>query len=170
MQKAPSRAAGALFAVLLGLACLPSGAASFDLVDTQGVHHNLAQSKGHWVVVNFWATWCVPCIQEIPEIAAFHKQHPEVQVIGIATDVEDVAKVKAFASRVGHDYPLVISDDRVEKQLGSPNALPTTRIYNPAGKLVYDKPGRVDRKFLEEKTGSASSAQRAFNAPSTREG
>ena len=170
MQPASPRAAAALLAALLGLAGLPSAAASFDLVDTQGVHHSLAQARGHWVVVNFWATWCVPCIQEIPEIAAFHKQHPEVQVIGVATDVEDVAKVKAFAKRVGHDYPLVISDDGVEKQLGSPRALPTTRIYDPGGKMVYDKPGRVDRRFLEEKTGSASSAQRAFNAASTRDG
>ena len=170
MQKASPRAAAALFSVLLGFAPFAQATGTFDLVDTQGVHHSLAQSKGRWVVVNFWATWCVPCIQEIPEIAAFHKQHPEVQVIGVATDVEDVAKVKAFANRVGHDYPLVISDDGVEKQLGSPRALPTTRIYDPTGRLVYDKPGRVDRKFLEEKTGSASSAQRAFNAESTREG
>ena len=169
MQAVPTRGAVARVLAAAGL-LMALSAQAFDVVDTQGAHHRLAEAKGHWVVLNFWATWCVPCIQEIPEIAAFHRQHPEVQVLGVAIDAEDVAKVKAFASRVGHDYPLVISDDSVERQLGSPRALPTTRIYDPSGKLVYDKPGRVDRKFLEEKTGSASSAHRAFNAASTRAG
>jgi thiol-disulfide isomerase/thioredoxin len=130
----------------------PVAAAEFDLTDTQGKHHRLADYKGKWVVLNFWATWCVPCIQEIPEIAGFSKEHPGIVVIGVAIDAEDVGKTKNFANKVGHTYPLVIGDDSVEKQLGSPKALPTTRIFDPAGKMVYDKPGRVDRKFLESTT------------------
>ena len=50
---------------------------------------------------------------------------------------------------MGHDYPLVLSSDAVDKQLGEPKALPTTRIYDPAGKIVYDRPGRVDARGLE---------------------
>jgi thiol-disulfide isomerase/thioredoxin len=134
----------------------PAGAATpaFDLVDTQGAHHRLADYRGRWVVLNFWATWCVPCIEEIPEIAQYHRAHGDVVVIGVAIDVEDAAKVKRFAAKVGHDYPLVLSDDRVEKQLGAVRALPTTRIYDASGKLVYDRPGRVDRKSLEEKVAA----------------
>lgn len=133
-----------------------AGAATpaFDLVDTQGAHHRLADYRGRWVVLNFWATWCVPCIEEIPEIAQYHRAHGDVVVIGVAIDVEDAAKVKRFAAKVGHDYPLVLSDDRVEKQLGAVRALPTTRIYDASGKLVYDRPGRVDRKSLEEKVAA----------------
>ena len=157
-----------LVALVMCLAAPP--ALAFDLVDTQGARHRLEDSKGHWVVVNFWATWCVPCIREIPEIAQFHRRHAEVVVLGIAIDAEDKDAVKRFARKVGHDYPLVLSNAAVEKQLGTPAALPTTRIYDPSGKLVYDKPGRVDFKFLEEKTGSASRAQRAFHAFSTRFG
>jgi thiol-disulfide isomerase/thioredoxin len=146
--------AGAI-AMLLAF-CAPAAAAAFDLTDTQGQRHRLADYKGKWVVLNFWATWCVPCIQEIPEIAAFREQHGDVAVIGVAIDAEDVAKTKQFAAKVGHGYPLVIADDGVEKQLGAVKALPTTRIYDPAGKLVYDKTGRIDRKFLEAATQRAT--------------
>jgi len=134
------------------LAAFP--AAAFDVTDTQGRRHRLADYQGRYVVVNFWATWCVPCIQEIPEIAAFQKDHPGVVVIGVAVDAEDVGKVKQFARKVGHDYALVLADERVEKQLGEPRALPSTRIYDPAGKIVYDRVGRVSRKFLEEVTAA----------------
>jgi len=129
-------------------------ASAFDLTDTLGTRHRLADYKGRWVVLNFWATWCVPCIQEIPEIAAFQKANPRVVVIGVAMDAASEEKVKRFAQKVGHDYALVLSDDAVEKQLGDPRALPTTRIYDPSGKVVYDKPGRVTKKSLEEATTS----------------
>ena len=147
----PWKRLGGLLGALAALAASP-GAQAFDLTDTSGKPQKLADFKGRWVVLNFWATWCVPCIQEIPDIAAFRKDHRDVVVIGVAIDAEDAAKVRAFAAKVGHDYPLVLSNDAVEKQLGAPRALPTTRIYDPNGKVTYDKPSRVDRKLLESLT------------------
>ena len=134
-------------------------AASFDLTDTGGKRHRLSDYPGRPVVLNYWATWCVPCIQEIPEIAEFQRAHPDVVVIGIALDAEDVSKIKAFAQKVGHAYPLVLSNDKVEKQLAPVKGLPTTRIFDGSGKLVYDKLGRVTKKSLEETTGTSAPAR-----------
>src|SRR3954465_7806563 len=132
-----SRAAVTAFTVF---ACM--GAGAFDLVDAQGRPQRLADYKGHYVVVNFWATWCVPCIQEIPEIAEFAHAHREVAGLGIALDAEDnLAKVKQMVAKTGHDYPVIYSNANVEKQLGEQRALPTTRVYDPQGRVAYDRPG-----------------------------
>ena len=147
-------------AVVTGFMVFAStSAAAFDLADTAGKRHRLADYQGRWVVLNFWATWCVPCIQEIPEIADFQRAHPRVVVIGVAMDAEDVPRVKRFAAKTGHDYPLVLADPGVEKQLGEPRALPTTRISDPSGKVVYDRVGRVSRKALEALTKSPAPAR-----------
>ena len=129
---------------------LPAGA--FDVSDTDGKRHRSADYRGRWVVVNFWATWCAPCIKEIPEISAFAKAHgaKDVIVIGIALDVEDPAKVLEFARKTGHDYALVLGDEKVEKQFGRVKGLPTTVVFDPQGKRVYDRLGVVDRKVLED--------------------
>jgi thiol-disulfide isomerase/thioredoxin len=143
---------------LAALLAVPE-ARAFDVADTQGKHHTLADNRGRWVVVNYWATWCVPCIQEIPEIADFARAHPRVTVIGVAMDAENPAKVKQFAIKTGHTFPLVLADDGVQAQLGEPRALPTTRIYDPAGKVVYERAGRVTRKSLEELTRAVPEAK-----------
>lgn len=160
-------------AAILCLLAVPA-ASAFDLTDTQGKPHRLADYQGRWVVINFWATWCVPCIQEIPEIAEFQREQGKVVVIGVAMDEGEPAKVKRFAARVGHSYPLVLADAKVTKQLGEPRALPTTRVIDPAGKVVYDRVGRVTKKSLEELTRSrpstkapAPSAQRSRSAAIT---
>jgi thiol-disulfide isomerase/thioredoxin len=143
----------------LGLAALAvslaaGGAQAFEVTDTQGKRHRLSDYKGKWVVVNFWATWCTPCIREIPEIAEYQKAHApdRAVVIGIAMDVENVEKTKQFAQKVGHAYPLVLEDDATEKQFGKVKGLPTTIIFDPAGKRAFDRAGTVTRKSLEDAT------------------
>ncbi len=129
-------------------------AIAFEVVDTAGTKHRLADYKGRWVVVNFWATWCAPCVKEIPEIAEFRRAHERsAVVIGIAVDNEEVDRTKQFAKKVGHEYPLVLGDDpKIEKQFGKVKGLPTTIVFDPAGKKIYDRLGTVTKKSLEDLT------------------
>lgn len=147
-------------ALRLALAAVLAGAVltaqAFEVTDTDGKRHRLADYRGKWVVVNFWATWCTPCIKELPEIAEFRRANAQgAVVLGIALDVDDVAKTKQFARKFGHDYPLVLEDEATEKQFGRAKGLPTTFIYGPDGKRAWERTGTVTRKSLEEAIAAA---------------
>ena len=131
-------------------------AQSFQLKDTAGQQQRLADFKGKWVVVNFWATWCAPCVKEIPDLAAFAiSQGDKVRLLGIALDWDetgkaetDERKVKAFAKKIGHSYPLILGTEMSEKAFGKMQGLPTTIMYDPDGKIVYQKTGVVTSELL----------------------
>ena len=133
-----------------------TSAAAFDLKDTGGTAQRLSELKGKWVVVNFWATWCAPCVKEIPDIAAFATaQGNKVRVLGVALDWDetgkrdaDERKVKAFAKKVGLTYPLVLGTAASEKAFGKLKGLPTTIVYDPNGKIVFRKTGTVSEAQL----------------------
>ncbi|MBZ0250033.1 MAG: TlpA family protein disulfide reductase [Burkholderiales bacterium] len=143
--------------VIAAALAVASPALAFDVTDTDGKRHRLADYRGKWVVVNFWATWCTPCIKEIPEIADFKRANAQrAVVLGIALDVDDADKTKRFAAKFGHDYPLVLEDDATEKQFGRAKGLPTTFIYGPDGKRAWERTGTVTRQSLEQAISGAA--------------
>ena len=103
-------------------------AADFSLEDMQGKTHRLADYRGKWVLVNFWATWCPPCLSEIPELSSLHSAHKDsdLVVIGIAMDSGSSRKVANFAEAHGISYPIVLGNRKIAAQIGELEVLPTS--------------------------------------------
>lgn len=139
-----------LIAIILaaGLWALPVHA--FSLVDSNGKTHTLAQYKGKWVLVNFWATWCPPCLEEIPDLNALHEnKQNNLVVLGIAMDYKDPKTVLQFADQMMVSYPVILGDSKTAAQIGSLTGLPTTYLYNPQGKMVAYNVGALTRQAVE---------------------
>ena len=135
------------------LACTwPGYAADFSLKDLQGTTHRLTDYRGKWVLINFWATWCTPCLSEIPELTSLHDAHKDkdLWVIGIALDSGSSKKVADFAQAHGISYPVVMGDRKITAQIGEINVLPTSYLYNPKGELVSYQAGEVTRASVEK--------------------
>lgn len=139
--------------LLLLLLTLPlSGrAAGFLLEDTQGNTHRLEDYRGKWVLVNFWATWCTPCLSEIPELTSLHDAHKnkDLFVIGIAIESGPSNIVADFALAHGISYPVVMGDRKITAQIGEMEVLPTSYLYNPKGGQVSYQAGEMTRESVE---------------------
>lgn len=140
-----------IMAFILCVTCVAQAADGFVLEDMSGKEHLLSQYKGKWVVVNYWATWCPPCLEEIPDLVALYdsRKNKDVMVLGVVFDYEKVAEVEAFVDDMLMSYPIVLGNKKVAKQIGSAAALPTTFIYNPSGKLVKTKRGLITKQYIE---------------------
>jgi thiol-disulfide isomerase/thioredoxin len=135
---------------LLYLACLPAYANGFSLTDLDGKSHKLEGYKGKWVLVNFWATWCPPCLEEIPDLIALHESKRNIAVIGIALDSNGKKEIREFADDNLMSYPLALGDEKLVSQFGKADVLPSTFIYNPQGKLVKVHRGLITKAFVEK--------------------
>jgi thiol-disulfide isomerase/thioredoxin len=129
----------------------PAVAANFTLKDMSGNKHQLSSYKGKWVLVNYWATWCPPCLEEVPDLVNLydHRKQKDLMVIGVVFDYKDVKEVNEYVDDMLMSYPIVLGDDSVTAQIGSAEVMPTTFIYNPQGVLVKIKRGLITREYIE---------------------
>lgn len=140
-----------LIAILFGMHAVAYAANNFALTDMAGKKHTLSQYKGKWVVVNYWATWCPPCLEEVPDLVALYdsRKNKDVMMFGVAFDYQSAKEVADYVDDMLMSYPIVLGDDQVAKQIGRSEVLPTTFIYNPRGELVKTKRGLVTKQYLE---------------------
>lgn len=140
-----------VFILLLSLvAGCANAAEGFAFKDMQGQKQRLSDYRGKWVLVNFWATWCPPCLEEIPDLIALHEAHKDTDlvVIGVALD-STRESVTEFVAKKRVTYPVVFGNYTLAQQVGEVQALPTSYLYDPAGKLVSYQEGVVSRESVE---------------------
>ena len=139
---------------LLLLTCFAGNALAVDmpLTDLNGNQVNLTSFRGKWVVVNYWATWCPPCITEMPELQAFHDDHHESSavVIGINTEYIGRQRLSSFLEDYFITYPVFVSEPTQESELGLIPGLPTTFLVTPDGEVVARQVGPVTREMIEQ--------------------
>ena len=115
-----------------------------------GKTFDLAAQRGKWVIVNYWATWCVPCIKEMPDISRFVTAHKNVAAIGLAYEDSEPADIKAFLAKHPVAYPIAqVTLDQPPKDFDEPRGLPTTYLISPDGKVAKHIVGPVTEASLE---------------------
>ena len=147
-----------LLAVLLLLAAVAPAAGAdahhvdFSLPDVTGQVHRLSDHRGKWVVVNFWATWCGPCMVEIPELMRFHERHKDHDAIVIGVNFEEIETpaLEAFIAEMGIDYLVVRAGDTPILPFEPLKGLPSTFFVDPHGELVASHVGPVTGAAIED--------------------
>jgi len=126
-------------------------AVDMDLTKIDGSKDKLSNYKGKWIIVNYWATWCPPCVEEMPELQAFHDDHKDTNAVVIGINSEEVAdeKLLKFLDDYFITYPSYVSKPAYKTPLGTLPGLPTTYVISPTGNLEAKQVGGVTKEMLE---------------------
>lgn len=137
-------------------AALPRWSA-FAFNDAAGQPYELKQLEGRTVVINFWATWCPPCVEEMPDLERLYPalRANKIEMIGIGID--SPSNVREFLQKRSFSYPLLVAGAQgadLARLLGNPaGSLPYTVVLDPDGSVRWSKLGRVTPEELTRATG-----------------
>ncbi len=133
----------------------------FTLKTQDGRKVSLADYKGKAVLVNFWATWCVPCKLEMPWFVDLEKQYASqgFEILGVNEDDEkDHGQIDKFAKKIGVNYPILLGNDAISKAYGGIEVLPTSFYVGRDGKVVEEAAGLISRDEIEANIKKALAA------------
>jgi peroxiredoxin len=126
-------------------------APAWTLKDLDGNEVKSSQFAGKVVVVDFWATWCTPCIQEIPGYIELQKKYGAdgLVIIGVTVDRKAPTEVKKFVEQKGMNYTVVVADEKVAEDFGGIEGIPTTFLIDREGKFAHKKVGAMTHSDYE---------------------
>ena len=123
----------------------------FKLEDLSGQEYILSDYRGRWVVVNFWATWCGPCMQEIPELIRFQNEHhSRAQVFGISFEKTGPKEIRRYIDKLKVNYPVLRIGSEPLVPFEPLKGLPTTFLVTPQGQIMYRHLGPLSTKQLKQ--------------------
>ena len=126
-------------------------AVDFELLDLDGNRHRLSEFLGKWVVINFWATWCSPCLKEIPELISFQsRRESDVVVLGINFEDGPLPDVKDFVASLGINYLVLRSGEEPLIPFEPLKGLPSTFLVSPEAEYLDVVLGAVTAVELED--------------------
>jgi thiol-disulfide isomerase/thioredoxin len=137
-------------ALVFSGAVLADSGANFTLMGLDGKKHSLSDYRGKWVVVNYWATWCPPCREEMPDLVQFHDSHKNKDAVVLGVNMEDTTRenLLRFVDDYFISYPILRNETNMVA-LGPITGLPTTYLVAPDGKVAGIKVGPVTREGIE---------------------
>lgn len=140
-----------LLAGLFSLATVGADEVDFTLLDINGNKVSLSDYRGKWVIVNYWATWCPPCLEEIPELVEFHEKHKDTDAVVLGVSFEEVNKdyLVEFVDSHFMTYPVLRMAPVPRTELGPVMGLPTTYIISPTGERIARQEGPITGAALE---------------------